>query len=197
MIFGRSILALIPARGGSKRLPGKNLRPLNGRPLIRWTVDVAKKARTLDTVAVTTDDPAIIAAVSNLCIQIVDRPKELAADKSSVYDAIFHALDFFPMHDYVMLLQPTSPLRLADDIDAAAFACVSMGAPSIISTQQGVPVPNGAIYMAWVSWLREHRQFDGGRTIVYPMPAERSVDIDRLEDFERAEKLMASRCATA
>lgn len=193
MIQGRTILAIIPARGGSKRLPGKNLKDLCGKPLIRWTLDEALQSKVIDTLVVSTDDQAIIGAVAGRGAQIVERPPYLAGDQSSVYDAIFHATDHFAPHDYVMLLQPTSPLRLAEDIDDCAYVCAQQHAPSCITVSPERPVANGAVYIAWTTWLREFRNFDGGRTAVSVMPAERSVDVDTMEDFRRAERLLTER----
>ncbi len=193
MIEGRTVLALIPARGGSKRLPGKNLKMLCGRPMIHWTIGEAKKSKYIDKIAVSTEDPAIVAAVSNLGVQIVDRPRELAEDTSNVYDAIFHALGFFEPHDYIVLLQATSPLRIAEDIDGCIETCYFNHAPSCISIDRKRPVANGAVYVAWTTWLREMRQFDSGRAVTYLMPTERSVDVDRWEDFREAERLLSLR----
>jgi CMP-N,N'-diacetyllegionaminic acid synthase len=123
MIGGNRVLALIPARGGSKGLPGKNIRPMCGKPLIAWTIEKANLSKYLDMVLVTTD-----------CQQIADiakqygahvpflRPDDLATDVSSTYDAIRHALEYLrakkgQSYDYVVLMEPTSPLREDDDID--------------------------------------------------------------------------------
>lgn len=188
MIFRQSVLGLVPARGGSKRLPGKNLKDLCGKPLIHWTIEEARKSRYIDTVAVTTEDQSIVDSVKG--VHIIDRPQDMAGDKSSVYDAIFHALDDLPPFDWVCLLQPTSPLRIADDIDCCIATAHSQNSPSCISTTYGRPDANGAVYVAWTSWLRETRLFDSGRAVTYAMPPERSVDIDTMEDFREAEKLL-------
>src|SRR3990167_9005322 len=85
MINGRTILAIVPARGGSKRIPGKNLKDLCGKPMIHWTVDVAKESKYLDKIVVSTEDQQIVQAVSNKGIDIVTGPEELAGDRSSVF----------------------------------------------------------------------------------------------------------------
>ena len=195
MINGRTVLGLIPARGGSKRLPGKNLKMLGGRPMIDWTVAAAKKSKYLDTLVLTTEDPEIIAAVTNSGLKIVNRPQELAQDKSLIYDAIFHALEFFSPHDYLCLLQITSPLRTVEDIDGCIERCVFTNAPSCISVDNKRPVANGAVYVAWTTWLKETRLFDSGRVVTYPMPRDRSIDVDTMDDFIRAERIMTSRSA--
>lgn len=110
------ILALIPARGGSKRLPGKNIRLLGGKPLIVWSIDVAKGIPEICDILVSTDDPAI-AAVCEEAGALVPwlRPTELATDTASSMDVALHALDWYEAEngavDGLLLLQPTSPLR--------------------------------------------------------------------------------------
>ena len=118
------ILALIPARGGSKRLPGKNIRLLGGKPLIVWSIDVAKCLTGICDVLVSTDDPAI-AAVCKEAGALVPwlRPAKLATDFASSVDVAVHALDWYEAEmgtvDGVLLLQPTSPFRTTDTIRKA------------------------------------------------------------------------------
>jgi len=123
VIGGKSILAIIPARGDSKGLPGKNTRPMCGKPLIGWSVYKAKKSHYLDVVLVTTDNQNIadIARSFGAYVPFI-RPAEFATDQSSTYDVIRHALSYFKdtefkEFDYIVLLEPTSPLREDDDID--------------------------------------------------------------------------------
>lgn len=123
MINGKHVLAVIPARGGSKGLPGKNIRMLCGKPLIAWTIEKARKSRQLDVVLVSTDSPEI-ADVARQYGAIVPflRPPALATDYASTYDVIRHALEHYREEEgrefeYVVLLEPTSPLREDDDID--------------------------------------------------------------------------------
>ncbi|EHP89549.1 acylneuraminate cytidylyltransferase family protein [Methanotorris formicicus] len=118
------ILGLIPARGGSKGLPRKNIKPLLGKPLIGWTIEYAKNSKYIDKVVVSTDDEEI-AKVSKECGAEVPflRPKELARDDSPTIDAIIHAINWFEergmFFDILVLLQTTSPLRTTEDIDNA------------------------------------------------------------------------------
>ena len=115
------ILALITARGGSKRVPGKNIRPLGGRPLIVWSIDVAKKNADISEVLVSTDDPAI-AEVARRAGALVPwlRPAELATDEATSVDVCLHALGWYEnTHgsvDGLMLLQPTSPFRSPETV---------------------------------------------------------------------------------
>lgn len=117
----KRILGLIPARGGSKGLPGKNIRPLLGKPLIAWTIEQALACKVLDMVLVSTDNREIAATAGEYGAAVPFlRPPELATDEAGSAGVIFHALDFLKGQgrgfDYVALLQPTSPLRSPDDI---------------------------------------------------------------------------------
>jgi len=123
MINSKMVIGIIPARGGSKGLPGKNIRPLCGKPLIAWTIEKALKSRHLDVVLVSTDSPEIAAIAREHGAEVPFlRPAELATDTANSYDAIRHALGHYRQSAnrefaYTALLEPTSPLREDDDID--------------------------------------------------------------------------------
>lgn len=135
MIAGKSVLAVIPARGGSKGLPGKNLKPLCGRPMLAWTADAALRSKYVDRVVLSTDDDAIAnAGVNAGCDVPFRRPPELATDAASVYDVINHAVGQLAQnYDIILLLQPTSPLRLPADIDMALQKREKWRAPAVVS----------------------------------------------------------------
>ena len=142
MIGGRSVLALIPARGGSKGLPGKNLLPVDGRPLLAWTVDAARGSAYVDRIVLSSDDEAIAAAARTCGCEVpFRRPAELASDTAASIDVALHALQQLPGHDWLVLLQPTSPLRTAADIDAALERCVTTGARSCVSVTEVAQSP--------------------------------------------------------
>ena len=110
------ILALITARGGSKRIPGKNIRPLGGKPLIVWSIDVAKDIVGIVDILVSTDDKNILEVAKNAgALAPWSRPPELATDTASSVDVCLHALEWYEKEngriDGLMLLQPTSPFR--------------------------------------------------------------------------------------
>ena len=192
------ILGLIPARGGSKRLPRKNVRMLCGRPLIAWTIIEAKRAGRLDRVVVTTEDDEIAEMTARYYgCAVIRRPAHMASDLCSIYHCILLACARAgPAYDVLTLLHPTSPLRLAEDIDAVTALCVDqVTVPAAISVETGKDVPNAAVYSGRVSWLRDGGCFDDPSLLRYEMPAERSVDINTLEDFERAEAEMKKRIA--
>lgn len=109
------LLAIIPARGGSKRLPGKNIAAFGGRPLIAWSIAAARAMQEVAAVAVTTDDPAIAEVARAWGADVVHRPAELAGDETPTLDALIHAAlamaDRGVRFEAVLLLQPTNPLR--------------------------------------------------------------------------------------
>jgi len=124
MYQNKKVLAIIPARGGSKRLPHKNILDLNGKPLIAWTIEAAKKSKIIDKLIVSTDDDKIAEISKQYGAEVpFIRPKHLASDTASSLDVVLHAIHFFKekevQFDYFVLLQPTSPLRTNEDIDDA------------------------------------------------------------------------------
>ncbi|MEG0560586.1 MAG: acylneuraminate cytidylyltransferase family protein [Muribaculaceae bacterium] len=114
-------LYVIPARGGSKGIPGKNIKLLAGRPLIAYSIDVARKLADDVDICVSTDDAKIVAVVESMGLKVpFMRPDSLATDRSGTYEVLIHALDFYAnkgiIYDTIVLLQPTSPFRTAEDV---------------------------------------------------------------------------------
>jgi N-acylneuraminate cytidylyltransferase/CMP-N,N'-diacetyllegionaminic acid synthase len=125
MLRGKSIIALIPARSGSKGLPKKNIKIFNGKPLLVWTIEAALSCSFIDKIIVSTDcgETASIAIQAGAEVPFI-RPKHLASDTSKSVDVIKHALKFLETNDnrsfdYIILLEPTSPLRESNDIKDA------------------------------------------------------------------------------
>lgn len=133
MYRDKTFLAIIPARGGSKRLPKKNILNLAGKPLIAWTIEAALQSRYLDTVVVTSDDDDILTVSAQPGINILKRPDSLATDTASTFDVLEHVVKHSNVHDYIVLLQPTSPLRNATHIDQAIELLERKKADAIIS----------------------------------------------------------------
>ena len=124
MIDGKSILAIIPARAGSKGLPGKNIRPMCGKPLIGWSILQGLESQYIDEVLVTTDSQEIVDIANQFGANApFIRPKSLASDDATSIDLLLHAVDYLTkvgrVYDYLVLLEPTSPLRDISDIDGA------------------------------------------------------------------------------
>jgi N-acylneuraminate cytidylyltransferase len=133
MIMNRT-LALIPARGGSRGLPRKNVLPVAGRPLIAWTIDAARSSAVVDRLILSSDDDEIVAVAGACGCEVpFRRPAELATDVATSVDVVIHALDSVPGYEYVVLLQPTSPLRTGEDIDAAFRLMMQRKAPACVS----------------------------------------------------------------
>ena len=127
------VLAIVPARGGSKGLPGKNLRLLDGRPLLAWPVSAALGAASVDRVIISTDDVAIAEAALTAGADVPFlRPAHLANDTASSMDVILHALDTLASqgheYEYVILLEPTSPLTESSDVEDALSRLRAAGA---------------------------------------------------------------------
>lgn len=167
MIGDHRVLALVAARSGSKGLPGKNIRDFCGQPLLAWPIAAACQAPSVDAVAITTDsedyaDAARVAGAQH----VVMRPAELASDTASSIDAVLHALDTLAGqgHDFdiVLLLEPTSPLTEASDIEAA-----------LAQLEDGIAATPPATAIVGVSALEAHhpafaiRREDGGRIASY------------------------------
>ncbi|RMD88199.1 MAG: acylneuraminate cytidylyltransferase family protein [Alphaproteobacteria bacterium] len=137
MIDGQRILAMIPARGGSKGVPGKNTRPLGGRPLIAWTIAAARQSRLVDRLVLSSEDSEIIRVAREWgCEAPFVRPPALARDDTPGIEPVRHCVGALPGYDYVVVLQPTSPFRTAEDIDGAITACVRAGADSLVSVSE-------------------------------------------------------------
>lgn len=129
-----TLLALIPARGGSKRIPRKNIRQFCGKPLLQWSIDVALGAACVDQVVVSTDDPEIaeVAKAGGAEVPYL-RPAELSSDTARGIAPVLHALEQLPQVSDVLLLQPTSPLRTSADLEAIVALRKQAGRDSAVS----------------------------------------------------------------
>jgi CMP-N-acetylneuraminic acid synthetase len=134
MIAGKKVLAVIPARGGSKEVPRKNIRDLGGKPLLAWTIEAAQGARYIDRVVLSSEDPEIIDIARKWGCEVpFVRPAVLSGDEIPAVDPALHAVSILPGYDYLVLLQPTSPLRRSADIDGCIELCQQLGARSCVS----------------------------------------------------------------
>jgi CMP-N,N'-diacetyllegionaminic acid synthase len=219
------VLAVIPARGGSKRIPRKNVKLMAGKPLIAWTIEEALKAKSLSRLIVSTDDEEI-AEISKLYGADVPflRPQHLSRDESTGVSTALHAINELSDFNWIMLLQPTSPLRTKEDIDGIFEYCIQKRGSSAVSLAETIQSPswmftlgkdrkvipllnnknvtqtktsttyvlNGALYLAKVEWLKRTQNLIGGDTLGYLMPADRSIDIDTDDDWQKAELLIKS-----
>lgn len=138
MYKNKKFLAIIPARGGSKRLPKKNILDLCGKPLISWSIEAGLKSKYIDQIVVSSDDDAVLCISKQYDITTIKRPENLSKDTSSTFQTIEHTIDFFKNNlgqefDYIILLQPTSPLRTPEHIDEAIELLYEKKATCIMS----------------------------------------------------------------
>lgn len=135
MIKNKKVLAIIPARAGSKRLKNKNILELNGKPLIGWTIDAALNSQYVDDIFVSTDDESIAEYAINCGVLVPElRPEYLASDNATTESVIRYILDKYRnMADIIILLQPTSPLRTQEHINAALELFLNKKATSVVS----------------------------------------------------------------
>lgn len=132
------ILGIIPARGGSKGVKRKNVRLLDGKPLISYAIESAKTSKYLTKFFVSTDDQEIASVASDFGAEVLPRPKELAEDKTPMIPVLQHALlesekKYDTQFDYLIILQPTAPMRTAEDIDQAILQIVDSKSNSLVS----------------------------------------------------------------
>ena len=226
------VLGIIPARGGSKGVPGKNKKMLGTKPLIAHTIEAAKKSTLLTDIVISTDDSEIQAIGQEYGVEVPFlRPAHLASDTAKSIDVVRHALDFLKdkerVYDAVCLLQPTVPFREAQSIDEAISTYVQQELDSLISV---LPVPHeynphwvfvpkddtlaistgdeeiigrrqelpqayhrdGSIYITATSLIEQHTFF--GKRLGYVVSKlENHVNIDTLDDWQKAENILKTR----
>lgn len=215
------VLGLIPARGGSRRLPGKNLAEVGGRSLLQRAIDAGLAARGIDRLIVSTDDQAIADQARAAGAEVpFMRPADLSTDEATSLDVVRHAADWAEAaepgaFDHLVLLQPTSPLRDAQDVDETLALCRSRNRSSAVSVcaapgegvlmigaADGTVSPlsahgralklNGAVYVLNWRHLRAGGGFIADDTVYHLMPEHRSVDVDTYDDLKRAARAAES-----
>ena len=194
MINGKTVLAIVPARQGSRRCPDKNITLYRGRTLMEWAVLHAQWSEYSDTICISSDSDEILKYAIPPIIRI-KRPAHLSTDIASSESVIVHALyscntlgeNIVPFHDIFVLLQPTSPLRTPNDIDSClelAVKDIMFGGMDTISTVASTDEArklNGAVYVSQT--LRFLSKLDLDAHTFYKMPNSRSLDINYPEDF--------------
>lgn len=221
-------LFVITARGGSKGLPGKNIKDLCGKPLIAYSIDVARAFTSDENICVSTDAEEIKSVVEKYGLKVpFIRPDYLATDTASSNDVLVHAIRFYQAQgkDFkkLCLLQPTSPLRTADDVEGAmrlyrddidmVVSVVKSHAPAVlcqddeagyvqlvynkqaVGRQQLTEMYeyNGAVYVMNVRSLLEKGMGGFSKRVKYVMSKEHSVDIDDIYDFYQVESILKYR----
>ena len=213
-------LGIIPARGGSKGIPRKNIKLLNGKPMIQYTIEAAQKSK-LDRFVVSTEDPEIKEISESLGAEVIDRPPELARDEVQTALVVLDVLNKILDYDRVVLLQPTSPLRNEVHINEALDvyemgsydSLISVGTFSHFLWVLGIQCPyplnydpfgkrprrqdklqdfveNGAIYVFKSSHFLDRQCVIYGKLGFYVMPEESCLEIDTPFDFWMCEQIM-------
>jgi N-acylneuraminate cytidylyltransferase len=148
VIDGKRVIAVIPARGGSKSIPGKNLRPLGGKPLIAWPIDVAREVAEIDRIIVSTDDPRIADTARSRGAEVYPRPAHLATDEALVIDALKDLLHTLEAEGetpvWVILLEATCPLRTAADVRDCLKLVAAGGYDSVATFKEAELNPHRA-----------------------------------------------------
>ena len=224
------ILGIIPARGGSKGVPGKNIKPLNGKPLLAYTAEVAMQSEFLDEVMLSSDDLSIIEVAKQINLKVpFTRPAELAQDDTPTIAVVKHALEFYEKQnvffDAVCLLQATSPFRSVSFLNEALVKFIKSGCDSLVSVQkvpheynphwtfetnpdgnlkiatgekdiitrrQELPEAyhrDGLIYITKAAIVRDQDSLYGQSIAFIESPKAFYVNIDTMEDWERAEQM--------
>ena len=203
------VLGVIPARGGSKGLPWKNILPIAGFPLIYWSIQAAKRSKLLDDFIVSTDDPEIGAIARSYGARALDRPAHLAQDDTTTLAVLQHIISCKPC-DSIVVLQPTSPLRNADTIDTCIHDFQNGGYNTLATgyytkiieygthqnlRRQDIPgffYDDGNVYIISKSVIQSNRWF-GDRVCKKTLDAELNVEIDDEVTFISAEALLLKR----
>ncbi|MBD3249375.1 acylneuraminate cytidylyltransferase family protein [Candidatus Woesearchaeota archaeon] len=202
------IVGIIPARGGSKGIPGKNIKMIAGKPLIAWTIEAAKESKLLDDFFVSTDDKKIAEISKQYSAKIIERPPELATDDADMMDALNHALDITKA-DVIVLLQPPSPVRDKGLIDMCIKRFIDKGADSLATGYMSTHFEYGSysdnrqnlkpyfhddgnIYI-WSSELINNKQRKGNNPEIVEISREQNFEIDEEFDFWINEQILKKR----
>ena len=218
-----SVVGIVPARGGSRAVPRKNLAPVAGEPLIVHTIRAALAAGSIDRLVVSTDDDEIAEVALAAGAEVVKRPAELALDESTTEEALLHALDILgpPEPAYVVTLEPTSPLRTSALIDDCVRLAQERGADAVMTVSETraihgrleegrfIPLERGqprrrqlraplyressTVYVTRTAYLRDTRSVVGDRVYALVVPEEEAIDINSELDLVVADALLRRR----
>ncbi len=202
------IVAVIPARGGSKGIPRKNIRDMAGKPLIAWSIEAAKKSRFIDQTVVSTEDEEIATIARSFGAEVVMRPAELATDEASTLAVLRHVINHVSC-DTVVVLQPTSPVRRPGLVDDCICEFQAAGADSLatgwwckyteyasnVKRRQDIAgffYDDGNVYVIKAELLKQGGRY-GSKIVRKVVSREENLDIDDEFDFWMAEKVLRER----
>lgn len=182
-------VAIIPARGGSRRIPRKNIRHFRGQPIIAYSIQAAKDSRLFDRIIVSTDDEVIAEVAQDHEASAIIRPDELAEDHIGTQQVMQHAMAFAQNFDIACCIYPTAPMMTPADLHRAMDA-VRTGATYAFSVGAMPSLHDaGQFYMGWAWAFREGAPLIGTRTAMIEIDASRDCDINTPEDWARAEEM--------
>ena len=192
-----SLLAIIPARGGSKGIPRKNIKMLAGKPLIGWTIDVAKQVKNIDRVVVSTEDAEIASIASQLGADVPFlRPINLSDDATPSIAPVLYTLEQLVDYEWVMLLQPTSPLRSVTDIENLLALCKKHEAPAAVSVCEVSQHPSWMYQRSRAGYLQplvsEHLRIDNRQSLPPVYVLNGSIYLARTEWLRKQQKFVSS-----
>jgi CMP-N-acetylneuraminic acid synthetase len=205
------IVGITPARGGSKGVRRKNIRPVAGKPLLAWTIEAAQRARRLDRYIVSTEDPEVAEVARSLGAEVLERPAALATDEAPTIEVLRHVLERLPA-DIVVLLQATSPVRDDDLIDrciaefdpskfdslATGFLCRHVQYASSSARRQDIPgtfCDDGNVYVIRGDLILAGDRY-GARRREMIIDREQNIDVDEEFDLWLAEQVLTRREAS-
>lgn len=202
------VLGVIPARGGSKGIPRKNIRPLLGKPLIVWSIEAAQESKLMDRFVLSTEDAEIAAVARRAGAEVLQRPRELATDSATTVSVLQHVLEHIDA-ETVVLLQPTSPVRVDAIVDRAIQRFLDAGCDTLATgymshhfdwsgATQNVPRQklrpyfhdDGNVYVFQRDVLKAGR-WTGDRLEMMEVPSIYNLEIDTLTDFWATEGILA------
>jgi len=186
------IACIIPARGGSRRIPGKNIMQFCGKPLIAWSIEQARASKHIEDIYVSSDDDDILRVAKEYGALTIKRPEELATDLSLSEDALIHALDYMDNPVVVVFLQATSPVRTSEDIEDALMQFKIAKVDSLFSISP-LNEENGSIYIFNAEMFKKYKNRKAGQSMIYNMPKWKSHEIDCRDDIRICERYMRSR----
>lgn len=190
-------ICIIPARKGSKRLPGKNCGFLNGKILVDYTIDVALDCEFIDQIIFVSNDEKLLlhVGIKYESVDIILEPLTIAQDDSQAYEVVIHVIERLGQQfnaPNIIYLQPTSPLRNVQDLWETyhIFNFYNDPVTSVVYDEKWKYKLNGAIYYTQYSKVIEHKSLWKQANHLYVMPKERSINIDTQEDWDEAERIL-------
>lgn len=187
------VIAIIPARGGSKRLPRKNIKMLAGKPMIQWTIEAARECKQIGRIIVSTEDAEIASISDSLGAEVIERPMELARDDTPTWPVIMEVLCQLDYHGSFLVMQPNVPIRPLYCANHCAWPLILQDDAMVITVSAKTLQPDGACY-GFTD--RSFRNFMVGAPVPLVTLVSQdgmTVDIDTQEDFDRAEAILLRR----